>query len=92
MVAVVPTFITEVFSCFSRLANVLSGGSSDMTLSARAHRDGLKIEAYIDWFFLKVFREKNHCRRWWVAEIERSLNNIQQWELRRDEQRTPRPG
>lgn len=65
-------FLIEVFSCLSRLLNVLTGGTADMTFSARSHRDGLWTEPVIDWVFLMLFREQDHCRRWWEIEVERS--------------------
>jgi hypothetical protein len=64
--------ILNIFSCLSRLLNVLSGGSADITLSARAHMDGLWIEKPIDAFFRLVFQEDNHCEVWWWHEVERS--------------------
>lgn len=66
------TLLLEVFSVLSRLLNVLTGGTADMTFSARSHRDGLWTEPVIDWIFLKLFREQDHCRRWWEIEVERS--------------------
>jgi hypothetical protein len=64
--------IFNIFSCLSRLLNVLSGGTPDMTLSARAHMDDLWIEKPIDAFFRVVLREHNHCEVWWWYEVERS--------------------
>lgn len=69
--------LSEVFSCFSRLLNVLRGGTADLTLSASAHIERLAIEPYIDAFFFHVFGERNHCRIWWEKELERSHKNIE---------------
>lgn len=66
----------ELFSCLSRVVNVILGGGADLTFSARAYRDSLKAEKAIDWFFWKVFGEKDHCKVWWDFEIKRSLDNI----------------
>lgn len=66
-------FLLEVFSCFSRLLNVLGGGTADITLSARSHRYGPAwLEKTIDWFALTIFGEVNHCQRWWEHEVLRS--------------------
>ena len=67
----------ELFSVLSRFLNVLSGGTADMTLSARSHRDALKIEQVIDWFFWKLFKEKNHCENWWLIEVKRSRATLE---------------
>lgn len=70
--------IIELFSVISRTLNVLSGGSADITLSARAHRDQIGwLEASIDTVFYLLFREENHCGRWWIIEVERSKRNIE---------------
>lgn len=66
----------ETFSCFSRLINVWTGGSADLTFSARSHVYGLWTERYIDWLFLNAFGEENHCEKWWLKEIYRSERNI----------------
>lgn len=71
--------LIEVFSCFSRLLNVLRGGTADLTLSAAAHIEGLLIERYIDAFFWHIFQETNHCRKWWIREVNRSRRNIERW-------------
>lgn len=71
----------EMFSILSRFLNVLSGGTADMTLSARSHRDGLKIEKAIDWVFWTLFREKNHCEVWWKHEVLRSRATVE-WQQR----------
>ena len=69
-------FLLELFSLLSRTLNVLSGGTADMTLSARAYRDGLWIEGLIDTVARVVFSEADHCRVWWEAEVERSLTVV----------------
>lgn len=68
--------LLELFSCFSRALNVLRGGSSDWTLSAASHRDGLGVEAWIDWLFHRIDGPA-HCRRWYLIEIERSRRNVE---------------
>lgn len=70
--------VLEYFSVFSRLLNVLAGGTADLTLSARAHRDGwVQTEALIDMFFRIAFGELDHCARWWKHEVERSRANVE---------------
>jgi hypothetical protein len=76
-------FILEVFSCLSRLVNVLTGGTADITFSARSYRDDLWTAHVIDWVALKVFGEEEHCRKWWQAEIDRSYLNISLAEARK---------
>lgn len=68
-------FMIEAFSCVSRFLNVCTGHTADLTLSARAYRDRLWIETPINWVFA-LFGDKDHCRRWWVAEVQRSANNV----------------
>lgn len=72
----------EFFSVLSRLINVLTGGTADMTFSARSHRDSLWTEALIDWFAMALFREAEHCRRWWVGEVRRSRDTVAIYEQR----------
>lgn len=50
-------FLLEILSCASRLLNVLTGSTADITLSARAYRDGLWIEDTINWFARVLFDE-----------------------------------
>mgnify|MGYP006436401743 CR=1 FL=1 len=69
-------FLMEVFSCVSRLINVLTGGTADMTFSARSHLDDLWTENVIDFVAYRVFGEKDHCRVWWLSEVKRSRQNI----------------
>lgn len=69
-------FLMELWSLASRFLNVLSGDMADITLSARAHRDGLRIEPLIDWFFRVAIGEEDHCRIWWEHEVERSLQTV----------------
>jgi len=70
------TFLLELFSVLSRLLNVLTGGTADMTFSARSYRDDLWTADVIDWLALKIFGEEDHCLTWWLAEIRRSRRNI----------------
>lgn len=68
-------FLIELFSVGSRLLNVLRGGTADITLSAAAHREGLRIKNLIDAVF-RLFGKGDHCRVWWLREVERSRENI----------------
>ena len=79
--------LIEFASCLSRLANVLAGGTADLTLSARSHRDGLWTERWIDGLFA-IFGEPGHCRRWWEIEVERSRRNVQ---IHDDKAKTRKP-
>jgi hypothetical protein len=72
----VKRFFGEVFSVFSRFLNVLSGDTADITLSARAHRDALWIEPYIDKLFEVLTGELGHCQNWWEHEVERSMKVV----------------
>lgn len=72
----VKAFLIELFSLLSRLLNVLTGGTADLTFSARSHRDGLWTESVIDFVARHVFREADHCRVWWEWEVERSRANV----------------
>lgn len=69
-------FLLEVFSCVSRLINVLAGGTADMTFSARSHLDELWTEHVIDFVAYWVFGEEDHCKVWWASEVRRSQRNI----------------
>lgn len=75
-------FLLEVFSCVSRLINVLTGGSADVTFSARSHIEDLWTEKVIDFVAFWVFREREHCRVWWYSEVRRSRQNITLHEAR----------
>jgi hypothetical protein len=68
----------EALSCFSRLLNVLFfKGDADISLSARAHRDGMvSLERRIDWFFSALTGEEGHCRAWWDVELGRSQDQV----------------
>lgn len=70
------SFFLGLFSVFSRLINVLSGGSADLTFSARSHIDKLWSEKWIDKAALKIFGEQNHCKVWWDYEVKRSKVNV----------------
>lgn len=69
-------FLLELFSLLSRFINVLSGHTADLTFSARSHRDGLRAERWIDAVALRLFGERDHCRVWWLREVERSQRNV----------------
>jgi len=71
------SFLLELFSLLSRGLNVITGSTADLTFSARSHRDGLWTETVIDFVAYSLFREEDHCRVWWDAEINRSLFNIE---------------
>ena len=65
-------FLLELFSTFSRLINVLWGGTADITFSARSHRDALWTEKWIDLLFFSFTGEVGHCQNWWQEELKRS--------------------
>lgn len=67
----------ELFSLVSRFVNILTGGTADLTFSARSYRDALRSEAWIDWVAFKLFGETMHCRRWWLMEVHRSERNLE---------------
>ncbi len=69
-------FLLELLSILSRFINVLSGHTADLTFSARSHRDGLRTERWIDAVAWRVFGERDHCRVWWLREVERSQRNV----------------
>lgn len=74
--------LLEIFSLLSRFLNVLTGGTADMTFSARSHVQGLWTEPVINWFAKVLFNEDDHCAVWWLAEVVRSRNNISLYEAR----------
>lgn len=59
-----------------RVVNVLLGGIYKETLSSRAHRMRVKRHPYwgwtadaIDWIFLRVFDQFDHCAAQWRREV-----------------------
>lgn len=70
------SFFLEFFSVLSRTLNVLTGGTADMTFSARSYRDDLWTADVIDFVAFYVFGEEDHCLTWWLVEIRRSRRNI----------------
>lgn len=64
--------IVEVLSILSRLLNVLTGGTADLSFSARSHKNALWTEHWIDEFFWLLRSEIRHCRSSWQVEVERS--------------------
>lgn len=68
-------FLIEFGSLFSRALNVLTGGTADMSFSARSHRDGLWTEPVIDAVFA-LFGKRDHCRVWWEWEVARSRATV----------------
>ncbi len=77
-------FILELGSIPSRLLNVFTGGTADLSTSARSHRDELGAEKWIDRLF---FFQRRHCEWAWNKEVERSRENV-----RRDEQLKAKQG
>lgn len=69
-------FLLELFSVLSRTLNVLTGHGADLTFSARAHRDNLHAEKWIDTAARRLFGEQDHCRIWWEEEVRRSKQNV----------------
>ena len=74
-----PEIFTEFFSAISRLINVIGGSTADMTLSARAGRDELRIRSWIDWAFLKIAGEQDHCARCWEWHNALARQSLTQW-------------
>jgi hypothetical protein len=68
--------LTEIGSVLSRGLNVATGGSADLTFSARSHRDGLWTEKYIDALFVFLKGEKGHCARWWQEDVRRAHKTV----------------
>lgn len=66
-------FLIEIGSLPSRLLNVLTGGSADLTFSARSHKEGLWTEKWVDRLF---FWQDAHCEMAWGWEVERSRANV----------------
>lgn len=66
-------FLLELASIPSRLLNVLTGGTADLTFSARSYKDGLWTVQYINAIF---FWQDNHCQWAWEREVERSRANV----------------
>jgi len=83
----IAAILLELFSVLSRLFNVLTGGTADLTFSARSHRDGLWAERAIDAaaLVLTLGRERGHCRIWWEREVERSRKNIQKEQTKKEQ-------
>lgn len=66
-------FLKEFFSICSRLINVVTGGTADMTFSARSHINELWTQHAIDWIAEHIFNEPDHCAKAWSDEVARSL-------------------
>lgn len=63
----------QILIALDQLANTLIGGYADETISARAHRCGWqRTERVIDWLFLAVFNEFDHCRNAYTSELLRA--------------------
>lgn len=60
--------IVGLFSCLSRAINVLRRGHPDMTLSAAAYMEDLRIRRYIDAVF-RLFGEEDHCEKWYWEDV-----------------------
>lgn len=59
----------QILIAVDQLANALSGGMADETISARAHRNGwTRAERFINW----LFRDPNHCKESYRAELLRA--------------------
>ena len=68
----------EIFSSISRMFNVAKNDTADLTLSARASRDDLKIRKYIDWFFRTFFGHDQHCKFYWLREINNCKRRLRE--------------
>lgn len=66
-------FLLELASIPTRTLNIFLGGSADLTTSAQSHRDGRRLERWIDGLF---FWQDGHCRRAWDYEVQRSKQNV----------------
>ena len=75
------TFTRYIALAFDVFCNVLTGGSTDMTISARAGCaaiNGEKWGIYLSWFLDKL--EKNHCKMAIVNDINRAKAVIEKLE------------
>lgn len=57
----------NVVIALNQLANTLTGGRHDETISSRAYRCNLWIQDYINW----LFGDKDHCRKAYLAHRHR---------------------
>lgn len=60
-----------------QLLNTALGGDEDETFSARCYRERHtkkygKLMKFIDWVFLKVANEENHCKEAFETELSKS--------------------
>ena len=56
-------------SCLSRTLNTLRGGTPEMTLSAAAYAEDLKIRPFIDKMF-SLFGQEDHCWKSFRRDVE----------------------
>jgi len=47
-----------------------------MSLSAASYDENLRIRKHIDWVALNIFGEADHCKKWFVADVELSRKTI----------------
>lgn len=77
-----------LLSCGSRLLNVLLGGQASLTLSARAHRDQLWLEPWIDRLLYLLAGEREHCRIHWLGEVVRAQQILASFEASANTKKT----
>lgn len=84
LVAIVASLDVTIGSCnrawkilvsYDQLLNVLFGGHVDETFSSRCHRNRHKAKyakavKVIDFLFLKVIGQENHCEEAYLSEIK----------------------
>ena len=62
---------TRVLIALDQFFNAVTGGYSDETFSARAHRNHWKrTERFINW----IFNDDLHCARAYIAELTHTQN------------------
>lgn len=68
--------VSEIFSVFSRMLNVLRGGTADMTFCAVVGRDNPWYQVWIDWVVFLVLNEEGHCEKSWESHVERARKTL----------------
>lgn len=66
-------FLLELLSVGSRLLNVLTGGTADLTFSARSYIERLWVARVVDCLF---FWADNHTEWAWFEEVRRSQRTL----------------
>lgn len=55
-------FLANAFDGLSHAFNAIVGGKSCESFSGRAYREDNGWLKPIDWFFLHIFKDKDHCK------------------------------